>query len=138
VNLSERDAPAIIELLHRRGIGVEAGLASVVDAERFIKLPDRGRVFRVLIEINEQNLGVARSIVDEIAAVLSRASMRRPILLHGFDATVWPFVELARRKRWSTRVGLEDGKHLLDGTTASENAALVAAALEIFSTTAVR
>jgi hypothetical protein len=47
-----------------------------------------------LIEINEQNLGVARSIMDEIAAVLSRASMQRPILLHGFDATVWPFVEL--------------------------------------------
>jgi len=133
VNLSEPDAPAIIELLHRRGIGVEAGLASVVDAERFIKLPDHGRVFRVLIEINEQNPGVARSIVDDIAAVLSRASMRRSILLHGFDATVWPFVELARRKRWSTRVGLEDGKHLPDGTTASENAALVAAAVEIFS-----
>jgi len=55
VNLSESDAPAIIELLHRRGIGVEAGLASVPDAERLIKLPDHGRVFRVLIEIDEQN-----------------------------------------------------------------------------------
>jgi uncharacterized protein (DUF849 family) len=133
VNLSERDAPAVIELLHRRGIGVEAGLATVVDAERFIELPDHGRVFRILIETDEQDLGVARSIVDEIAAVLSRASTRRAVLLHGSDATVWPFVELARQKRWSTRVGLEDGKHLPDGTTASGNAALVAAAVKIFS-----
>src|SRR5580658_10194957 len=51
VNLSEADAPAIVALLHRRGIGVEAGLASVRDAERFIKLPDHDRVLRVLIEI---------------------------------------------------------------------------------------
>ena len=79
-------------------------------------------------------LDVTRRVVDEIAALLDRASMRRPILLHGFDATVWPFVELARRRRWSTRVGLEDGKHLPNGAIASDNAALVAAAVEIFST----
>ena len=137
VNLSEADAPAIITLLHRRGIGVEAGLASVADAERLIKLPDHGRVFRILIEIEEQNLDVARQIADDIAAVLNRANVRRPILLHGFDATVWPFAELARQRRWSTRVGLEDGKHLPDGTMASDNAALVAAAVAIFRTTKV-
>jgi uncharacterized protein (DUF849 family) len=64
--------------------------------------------------------------------VLDRANVRRPILLHGFDATVWPFVELARSRRWSTRVGLEDGKHLPDGTTAFDNVALAAAAVAIF------
>lgn len=137
VNLSESDAPAVIELLHRRGIGVEARLASVADAERLIKLPDHGRVFRVLIEIDEQNLSVARQVADDVAAMLYRVGMRRPILLHGFDAIVWPFLELARRRRWSTRVGLEDGKHLMDGTTASDNAALVAAAVGIFRTTAI-
>ncbi len=31
VNLSEPDAPAVIERLRRRGVGVEAGLASVAD-----------------------------------------------------------------------------------------------------------
>lgn len=136
VNLSESDAPAIIDLLHRRGVGVEAGLASVADAERLITLPDHRRVFRVLIEIEEQDLDVARQVADGIAAVLDRAGMRRPILLHGFDATVWPFVGLARQRRWSTRVGLEDGKHLEDGTTAPDNAALVAAAVAMFRATA--
>ena len=58
VNLSEPDAPAVMKLLRRRGIGIEAGLASVVDAERFVNLDDHDRVFRILIEIEEQDLGV--------------------------------------------------------------------------------
>ena len=32
VNLEERDAPAVMERLRQRGIGIEAGLASVADA----------------------------------------------------------------------------------------------------------
>jgi hypothetical protein len=72
------------------------------------------------------------SFTESIAAVLDRAGLRRPILLHGVDATVWPCVELARQRRWSTQVGLEDGKHLPDGTIASDNAALVIAALAMF------
>jgi uncharacterized protein (DUF849 family) len=132
VNLSENDAPAVIELLQRRGVGVEAGLASVADAERFVSLPDHGRALRILIEIGEQDFAVARQVADDIAALLDRVNLRRPILLHGFDATVWPLVELARSRRWSTRVGLEDGKHLPDGMTAPDNVALVAAAVAIY------
>jgi uncharacterized protein (DUF849 family) len=132
VNLSEKDAPAIIELLHQRGVRVEAGLASAADAERFVSLPDHGRALRILIEIGEQDFAAARQLAEDIAAVLELAKVRRPVLLHGFDATVWPFVELTRSRRWSTRVGLEDGKHLPDGTTASDNVALVAAAVAIF------
>lgn len=137
VNLAEQDAPAVIELLYRRGVGVEAGLATVAGAERFVSLPDHGRVLRVLIEISQQDFTAARQIADDIAAVLERANVRRPLLLHGFDATVWPFIELARRRRWSTRVGLEDTKHLADGREAPDNAALVAAAVAIYRTSVV-
>lgn len=132
VNLSENDAPAVITTLQQRGVGVEAGLGSVADAERFVALADPNRAFRVLIEIGEQDFSVARKIAEDIAAVLARANVRRPILLHGFNATVWPFVALARQRRWSTRVGLEDCKHLQDGTTAADNVALVAAAVAVF------
>ena len=62
VNLSERDAPAVSELLGRRWIGVEAGLASVADAERLVKLPSTRLVLRILIEIEEQDLGLARQV----------------------------------------------------------------------------
>ncbi len=54
------------------------------------------------------------------------------MLAHGVDATVWRFVALAAARRWSTRVGLEDGKTLPNGATAADNAALVAAAAAAF------
>ncbi len=129
VNLSETDAPAVMELLRDRGVGVEAGLASVADADRFVKLDHCSRVLRILIEIEEQKLEAAYRLANDIAALLDHAGLRRPILLHGLDATVWPFVEMACRRRWSTRVGLEDGKQLADGTTARDNSDLIAAAV---------
>src|SRR5689334_20956513 len=62
VNLSENDAPAVIATLQQRGVGVEAGLATAADAERFIKLPDHNRALRILIEIGAQDFAVARTI----------------------------------------------------------------------------
>jgi uncharacterized protein (DUF849 family) len=132
VNLSEKAAPEVMQSLRQRGIGIEVGLASVADAERLVRLDRGSQVLRILIEISEQELAVALEVSDGIAAVLDRAGMRRAILLHGADATVWPFVHRAAEQRWSTRVGLEDGKELEDGTVASGNAALTAAAAAIF------
>lgn len=132
VNLSEPDAPAVIALLHQMGVGVEAGLATVADAERLASLADRHRVFRVLIEIEEHDLAGADAIADGIARVLTRADIVRPILLHGFDDTVWHFVARAHQKRWSTRVGLEDGRLLVNGAQASGNAELVAEAVALY------
>ena len=132
VNLSEPDAPAVIRLLRGRGIGIEAGLACVADAERFLGLEDHGQVLRVLIEIDEQDIDVAIPIAIRIADMLEQAGVRRPVLLHGADATVWPLVELARQRRWSTRIGLEDGRTLSDGTMTPDNAALVSEAVLLF------
>src|ERR1700677_2701827 len=132
VNLGEHAAPAVMEKLRQRSIGIEAGLASVADAERLVKLDIGKRVLRILIEISEQDLSEALAVADGIAAVLDRAEARRPLLLHGSDATVWQFVALAADRRWSTRVGLEDGNLLPGGTIASGNAALVAAAGEVY------
>jgi uncharacterized protein (DUF849 family) len=131
VNLNEPGAPAVVERLYRRGVGVEAGRASVPDAERPVRL-GLGRVcLRVLIEIEEQTLDEAMSVTDGILGVLARDELKKPILLHGFDATVWPFVERAVRDGFSTRVGLEDGSSLPDGSVASSNAELVRAAVQI-------
>ncbi|MBZ9723654.1 3-keto-5-aminohexanoate cleavage protein [Mesorhizobium sp. CO1-1-11] len=133
VNLSETDAPAVMELLRKQGIGIEAGLATTEDAERFVALADHGRVLRILIEIDIPDLPAALDEAHGIAAILERAGVRRQILLHGVDGTVWPFVDLARQKRWSTRVGLEDGKTLADGTVARDNAEIVAATAANFT-----
>jgi hypothetical protein len=66
----------------------------------------------VLIEIEEQTLDEAMSVADGTLSVLALAESKKPILLHGFDDTVWPFVERAVRNGFSTRVGLEDGSTL--------------------------
>ena len=44
VNLSEVDAPEVIRLMLKRDIGIEAGLATVADAERYVALPRLHRV----------------------------------------------------------------------------------------------
>lgn len=131
VNLGEAGAAAVIEALHRRGVGIEAGLATVADAERLARLGLAPLALRVLIEIDEPELGAATAAADAILAALARSGVTKPVLLHGFDGTVWPFVERAARQGFSTRVGLEDGAMLPDGAMAASNAALVAAACAI-------
>ncbi|MBL8790760.1 MAG: 3-keto-5-aminohexanoate cleavage protein, partial [Rhizobiales bacterium] len=115
VNLSEAQAPEVMALLRERGVGIEAGLASAADAERLAAVPGFRQVFRVLIEIGEQQVQRADGMVQDILKVLQRSGVTRPILLHGFDATVWHFVRRARQYRFSTRVGLEDGAQMPDG-----------------------
>jgi uncharacterized protein (DUF849 family) len=132
VNLSEEGAPAVMERLWRRGVGVEAGLTSVPDAERLVALGVGPRALRILIEIEEQDEAIAVAQAGGIQGVLDNAGLRGPVLLHGEDATVWRFVNRAAASRLSTRVGLEDGRLLPDGTVASDNAALVAAAMQIY------
>src|ERR1700733_16061254 len=56
VNLSERNAPALIETLHRRGIGIEAGLADKKDAERLLILGLDRLALRILVEVGEQDI----------------------------------------------------------------------------------
>ena len=131
VNLSEPGAPAVAELLHRRGIAIEAGLATAADAERLVRLGLAALSLRILIEIGEQDLGAALAQADAILTLLGAAGVRKPILLHGIDATVWPLVERAFALGLSTRVGLEDGAILPDGTVAADNTDIVRAAVRL-------
>ena len=128
INLIEEDAPDVIALVLEREIGVEAGLWSARDAERFVVLPDARRCLRVLIEINEQSAAAGEAAALAIIAVLDRAGIGLPRLLHGLDATMWPMFRLARRLGLETRIGLEDGAYLPSGERAADNAALIAAA----------
>ncbi|WP_227287700.1 3-keto-5-aminohexanoate cleavage protein [Boseongicola sp. H5] len=70
--------------------------------------------------------------MDGIRVVLDRAGLRRPILLHRVDATVWHFAEQAIARRWSTRVGLEDGDQMPDGRCAASNTDLVQDAITLY------
>ncbi|MCS0493790.1 3-keto-5-aminohexanoate cleavage protein [Ancylobacter sp. MQZ15Z-1] len=131
VNLIEPEAPEMIRLALSRGIGVEAGLWSADDAERFVALPEARQVLRILIEINEQDEAEGLAAAAAIRKVLARASLDVPALQHGLDATMWPLYRDALMRGMDGRIGLEDGKLLPSGEEAEDNAALIKAALEI-------
>lgn len=134
INLIEPDAPEMIALALSRGIGVEAGLWSAADAERFVALPPAREALRVLIEINEQDEAEGLEAAAAIRKVLARASLDVPVLQHGFDASKWPLYRDALLRGFDARIGLEDGKRLPSGDEAADNAALIKAALEIART----
>lgn len=134
VNLIEPDAPEMIALALSRDIGVEAGLWSADDAERFVALPQAREALRILIEINEQDEAEGLEAAAAIRKVLARASLDVPVLQHGFDASKWPLYRDALLRGFDARIGLEDGKLLPSGEEAADNAALIKAALEIART----
>jgi uncharacterized protein (DUF849 family) len=130
VNLSEADAPEVIRLMLKRGIGIEAGLATVADAERYEALPEAAACLRVLIEIDDQESADALRVAHNIIAVLDRVESRLPRQLHGYDACKWALHGEALRLGLEQRIGLEDGKLLPDGRIAGSNAELIAAAVK--------
>ena len=128
VNFNEPGAPGLFERLFRCAIPVEAGLATVADAERMIRLQLGERAWRHAIEIGEQDRAAAIAQAEAILATLAHAGLTRPILLHGFDDSAWPLARMARARGFALRIGLEDTSQLPDGTVAAGNADLVRAA----------
>jgi uncharacterized protein (DUF849 family) len=128
VNLIEEDSAEVIDLVLSKGIGVEAGLWSVADAEKFLAHPSARKCLRVLIELNEQELSLAERALGDIQAILDGARIKLPRLVHGLDRTVWPLYREALRLGCDARIGIEDGKHLPSGDLAESNAALIRAA----------
>ena len=115
----------------KRGIRIEAGLATVADAERYVGLSEAASCLRILIEIEEQENAAALRVAHGIIAVLERAGSRLPRQLHGFDASKWVMHAEALRLGLNQRIGFEDGGFLPDGRKAQSNAELIAAAVKI-------
>lgn len=132
VNISEEDAGDIIALMVAEGIGVEAGLATVADTLKFTKLATVKDCLRVLVEIDfEKDVANALSLADEIIRILGENRIDLPILLHGFDETMWPLYRRSLALGLDARLGLEDGVLLPDGSLAADNRDIIAAAREL-------
>lgn len=132
VNLSEPDAPQVLDLMRDLGVGIELGLASTADLARLLSLPGdpAAGVVRAMIEMDEGDFPAAQATAEEMRATLAAAMPQVPVLLHGFGPTAWDFVRLARVWGCQTRIGLEDVLALPDAAPAG-NAALVAAAVRL-------
>jgi uncharacterized protein (DUF849 family) len=85
---------------------------------------------RVMVELGpDSDIGAADDVLGEVMAAGSPA----PVLLHGLNESCWPLLEHAGTRGVQTRIGMEDTLLLPDGTTAPDNAALVAAAVQLLS-----
>jgi uncharacterized protein (DUF849 family) len=140
VNFSEPGWEEVIGLLAERGIEVEAGLWSVEDAEALAGsglveswgAGSRGRgrrhrpVRRVLVEPHDEDAGEAVARAAAIDAVLDRAAIPTPRLHHGYGPATWAVLEAAVARGRDIRIGFEDVLTFADGSTAPDNAALVA------------
>lgn len=119
LNFDEDGAAELASLLLGRGLGVEAGVANRLAAERLVGSGLGDRCLRVMFEPREQVLLEALASVAEAEAVLDAAGTRCPRLLHGVDATAWTLLEAARARGYASRIGIEDTLTLPDGQLAS-------------------
>jgi uncharacterized protein (DUF849 family) len=130
VNLSEDGAEAVMAALVEAGVGIEAGIWSVDDAERLAASGFAARVVRVLVEIvyPADDPAAEAMRIDER---LDRLGIAAPRLHHGEEGATWPILRQAVTLGRDTRIGLEDTLLLPDGTRAPSNEALVRAAVRI-------
>lgn len=131
VNFDEPGLAQLCEILFQRGIGVEAGLSTVADAELLCELGFAQRCLRILIEVGEEEVTAALATAASIMRVLDEAQIQPPRLLHGFENTAWPVLSAAIRYGYDTRISLEDTLFLPDGSPARDNASLVALAADM-------
>lgn len=130
VNFSEPGAAELCALLQTRGVGIEAGISTLEDAESLQASGYASCCLRILLEPEEAEVYAALRTVESIVARLRAASAWRPLLLHGFEQTAWPLLDAALAHGYDTRIGFEDTLNLPDGSRATSNAQLVSAAVE--------
>jgi len=128
VNISELGWAGIARAARHAGIGVEAGLATTGDAQEFARSPFVHQVVRALVEV-EGRIEAARAVAQLIPDGVAQ-------LWHGYGAQTWEVISGAGAAGIDVRVGLEDVLSLPDGRITTDNAALVAAAVDLTSSPA--
>jgi uncharacterized protein (DUF849 family) len=128
VNVSEDGALAVARALIDAGVGIEAGVWTVEDAQKLGDWALGSALTRVLVEPVEVGRHDAVVCVQAIHDTLDRVGVDAPRLQHGDGEATWVLIEDAVRRGVDTRVGLEDTRHQPDGVRTDGNAALVRAA----------
>jgi hypothetical protein len=119
------------------GVGIEAGVWTVEDAERLGVSSLSGRVTRILVEPgelqlldSEQRAADAVGLIDDIHRALDRFGLTSSRLQHGDGEVTWVLLIDAVRRGLETRIGLEDTLLEPNGERTTGNEALVRAARE--------
>lgn len=135
VNLSEPGSLAMIELLLAMGIGIEAGVCTIEDAQQFGASGLGNQVTRILVEPGELQVGESTSaalkLVEEIHTTLDHYRLTIPRLQHGDGKVTWVILIDSVARGIDTRIGLEDTFYQPNGERTSGNTALVRAAIDL-------
>ncbi len=130
VNWHEPGSEPLAHLLLTMGLGVEVGIFHAEAAASWARSEIAAHCMRVMVELGpEGDTDTADDVLGEVLAAGSPA----PVLLHGLDESCWPLLEHAGLRGVQARIGMEDTLLLPDGSTAPDNAALVAAAVQLLS-----
>jgi uncharacterized protein (DUF849 family) len=128
VNLSEPGAAEVMEALIDAGVGIEAGVWTVEDAELLAASGLAGQVTRILVEPVDIGAADAVTVADEIHRALDELGLAAPRLEHGDGEATWVLLADAVRRGLDTRIGLEDTLDEPSGSRTAGNEALVRAA----------
>jgi uncharacterized protein (DUF849 family) len=135
VNVSEDGARAVAEALVDAGVGIEAGVWSVDDAQTLGGWALGSALTRVLVEPVDVSHQAAVACVQAIHDTLDRFGVLAPRLQHGDGEATWVLIEDAVRRGIDTRVGLEDTQYEPDGARTEGNEALIRAAARYMTRT---
>jgi len=118
----------VCELLVSRGVGIEAGLLSLGDAQRFVDAGIASRCTRAMVEPLDANPTEAEAHAAAIENTLLAAGITLEQVHHGDGIASWAVNRRAIPRGHGIRTGLEDTPDLPDGRQAQGNGDLVAAA----------
>jgi uncharacterized protein (DUF849 family) len=124
-NQGETGIVELCEHLIGRGVGIEAGLLTLADAEAFVSSGLASRCVRVLLEPLDADPADAVAHAAAMEELLARAGVSLPQVHHGDGVASWAVSERGFRRGHGIRTGLEDTVLLPDGRLASDNAELV-------------
>lgn len=130
-NQGEDGIVELCEELLARGVGIEAGLLELRDAELFVESGLAARCRRVLLEPLDVDPEVAVAHAESMGRVLEGIDL--PQVHHGEGIACWAVNARAARLGHGIRTGLEDVTVLPDGSPAADNAALVRAAAQLLA-----
>ncbi len=127
-NQGESGILDLCKLLIGRGVGIEAGLLSLADAETFVASGLAPRCVRALIEPLDAEPDVAVANAEAMERTLTDAGITLEQVHHGDGIASWAVNRRAVERGHGIRTGLEDTPVLPDGSPAAGNGELVAAA----------
>jgi len=132
-NQGESGILELCEHLIGRGVGIEAGLLGVDDAQAFVAAEIADRCTRALVEPLDADPRAAVAHAAAIERVLADAGVGLEQVHHGDGLATWQVMDRAVARGYGIRVGLEDTTVLPDGRKAADNAELVRVAAAMLS-----